>query len=68
VATRFVAPLEVAHDAEDRRAAARAVDFELRHHAARRSDGYGCDWPSSAARYEKVAAVLTAELKSKLGW
>ena len=32
------------------------------------SDGYGCDWHPSLARHEKVAATLSAALKSKLGW
>jgi len=32
------------------------------------SDGYGCDWHPSKARHEKMATVVTAELKSKLGW
>jgi hypothetical protein len=32
------------------------------------SDGYGCDWHPSLARHEKMAAVVTAELMTKLGW
>jgi hypothetical protein len=32
------------------------------------SDGYGCDWHPSLARHEKVAAVVTAAIKAKLGW
>jgi lysophospholipase L1-like esterase len=32
------------------------------------TDGYGCDWHPSLARHEKVAAVVTAALRAKLGW
>jgi hypothetical protein len=32
------------------------------------ADGYGCDWHPSLATHEKMATVLTAELKSTLGW
>jgi lysophospholipase L1-like esterase len=32
------------------------------------TDGYGCDWHPSLARHEKVAAVVTAAIKGKLGW
>jgi len=32
------------------------------------SDGYGCDWHPSLERHEKVAEVVTAALRSKLGW
>lgn len=32
------------------------------------SDGYGCDWHPSLERHEKVATVVTAELRDKLGW
>ncbi len=32
------------------------------------SDGFGCDWHPSLARHEKMATVVTAELKGKLGW
>jgi lysophospholipase L1-like esterase len=32
------------------------------------TDGYGCDWHPSLARHEKVAAVVTAAIKAKLGW
>jgi lysophospholipase L1-like esterase len=32
------------------------------------SDGYGCDWHPSRARHEKVAELVTAALKSALGW
>jgi lysophospholipase L1-like esterase len=32
------------------------------------SDGYGCDWHPSLERHEKVAAVVTAALRSALGW
>jgi lysophospholipase L1-like esterase len=32
------------------------------------SDGYGCDWHPSLARHERMATVVTAELRRKLGW
>lgn len=32
------------------------------------SDGYGCDWHPSLATNAKMATVLEAALKSKLGW
>jgi lysophospholipase L1-like esterase len=32
------------------------------------ADGYGCDWHPSAATHAKMATLLTAELKTRLGW
>jgi lysophospholipase L1-like esterase len=32
------------------------------------ADGYGCDWHPSAATNVKMATLLTAELKTRLGW
>jgi lysophospholipase L1-like esterase len=32
------------------------------------SDGFGCDWHPSAARHQKVAAVVEAALRDALGW
>ena len=32
------------------------------------SDGYGCDSHPSLERHEKMAAVVTAAIKSALGW
>jgi lysophospholipase L1-like esterase len=32
------------------------------------SDGYGCDWHPNAATNAKMATLLTAELKTRLGW
>jgi lysophospholipase L1-like esterase len=32
------------------------------------ADGYGCDWHPSAATNAKMATLLTAELKTRLGW
>jgi endoglucanase len=32
------------------------------------SDGFGCDYHPSLARHEKVATVVTAAIKAKLGW
>jgi lysophospholipase L1-like esterase len=32
------------------------------------SDGYGCDYHPSLARHQKVATVVTAAIKAKLGW
>jgi lysophospholipase L1-like esterase len=31
-------------------------------------DGYGCDWHPSAATNAKMATLLVAELKTRLGW
>jgi lysophospholipase L1-like esterase len=32
------------------------------------ADGYGCDWHPNAATHAKMATLLTAELKTRLGW
>ena len=32
------------------------------------ADGYGCDWHPSPATNAKMATLLTAELKARLGW
>jgi lysophospholipase L1-like esterase len=32
------------------------------------ADGYGCDWHPNAATNAKMATLLTAELKARLGW
>jgi lysophospholipase L1-like esterase len=32
------------------------------------ADGYGCDWHPSAKTNAKMATLLTAELKARLGW
>jgi hypothetical protein len=32
------------------------------------SDGYGADWHPSAARHQKVANQLTADIKTVMGW
>jgi len=32
------------------------------------SDGYGCDWHPSLERHKKMATVVTAALKTALGW
>jgi lysophospholipase L1-like esterase len=32
------------------------------------ADGYGCDWHPSPATNTKMATLLTAELKTRLGW
>ena len=32
------------------------------------SDGYGCDYHPSAERHKKMATVVTAALKTALGW
>jgi len=32
------------------------------------ADGYGCDWHPSPATNVKMATLLTAELKTRLGW
>jgi lysophospholipase L1-like esterase len=32
------------------------------------ADGYGCDWHPNAATNAKMATLLTAELKTRLGW
>jgi lysophospholipase L1-like esterase len=32
------------------------------------ADGYGCDWHPSPATNAKMATLLTAELKTRLGW
>lgn len=32
------------------------------------ADGYGCDWHPSAKTNAKMAILLTAELKTRLGW
>jgi lysophospholipase L1-like esterase len=32
------------------------------------SDGYGCDWHPSPKTHAKMAALLAAELKTRLGW
>jgi lysophospholipase L1-like esterase len=32
------------------------------------ADGYGCDWHPSAATNAKMATLLTAELRTRLGW
>ena len=31
-------------------------------------DGMGCDWHPSAKTHAKMATLLTAELKTRLGW
>ncbi len=32
------------------------------------SDGYGCDWHPSAKTHAKMSELVTAELKTRLGW
>jgi hypothetical protein len=32
------------------------------------ADGYGCDWHPSATTNAKMATLLDAELKARLGW
>ena len=32
------------------------------------ADGYGCDWHPSVAEDQRMADVLVAVLKQKLGW
>lgn len=32
------------------------------------ADGYGCDWHPSAKTNAKMADLLTAKLKTLLGW
>ena len=40
----------------------------LEYPVQQQSDGYGCDWHPSAKTHAKMAALLTAELKTRMGW